>query len=125
MPTIGGRAAQLHVNADGVPERRLLISSQSAPVSYLKTAKRHLRDSGSVVLCGLGDALANVVALTELLKSQDLAVAQHITTGLQQVDGQTRQAPAPRSCSAYAAPLRAQLVWAAAAHCAAPVVHFQ
>ena len=71
---------------------RLLISSQSAPASYMKTAKRHLRDSGGLVLCGLGDALANVVTLAELLKTQDLAQIDLILTGLQSVDGQARWA---------------------------------
>ena len=42
------------------------------------------------MLCGLGDALANVVALAELLKSQSLAVVQDIMTGLQNVEGQSR-----------------------------------
>lgn len=59
----------------------------------MKTSKRHLRDSGGLVLCGLGDALANVVALAELLKSQNLAVVQDIMTGLQNVEGQSRSPP--------------------------------
>ena len=72
------------------PICRLLISSQSAPASYLKTAKRHLRDRGALVVCGLGDALANVVALTEMLKAQGLATVHEIHTGLQNVEGQAR-----------------------------------
>ena len=67
---------------------RILISSSCKPGSYLKSCKRHLGDrasGGQVQLCGLGDALATLVTLAEILKFRQLAEVQSIETGLEEI----------------------------------------